>query len=65
MIYNIVYTESAKVVRRVWAKVEASSEEEVDEKVRDGDVDVLDCVDLYDDGSELRDIESINTEEAE
>ena len=63
MTYNVTFIEKATVRRRVYAMVEAEDEESAQSKVLDGNVDVIDTVDLYEDNSEILEIEDIYEDE--
>lgn len=63
MTYNVTFIEKATVRRRVYAMVEAEDEKSAQSKVLDGNVDVIDTVDLYEDDSEILEIEDIYEDE--
>jgi hypothetical protein len=60
MTYEVVYTEIAKVKRRVWVTVEADSEEEAIALTKEGDAEFMDADDCYDIESELVEIEDVS-----
>ena len=59
MKYEVVFTEYVKTKRRVYAYVEADSEEEVEDQINEGNYDVEDCNGCYDTDWELCNIEEI------